>query len=72
VDHIGIGGDYDGVAVLPQDLGGVDGYPALFGELSRRGWSDGDLAKLGWQNALRVLRDTEVRPTASGTATPPL
>jgi membrane dipeptidase len=59
VDAVGLGGDFDGTPALPEGLGDVTGYPALFTELSSRGWSDADLDKLGWHNALRVLRDTE-------------
>ncbi|MFG2408865.1 dipeptidase [Streptomyces brevispora] len=56
IDHIGIGGDYDGTAFLPQGLEDVAGYPNLIAELLGRGWSAADLAKLTWQNAVRVLR----------------
>lgn len=59
VDHIGIGGDYDGTAFLPQGLESVAGYPNLIAELLGRGWSAADLAKLTWQNAVRVLRAAE-------------
>lgn len=59
VDHVGLGGDYDGVVALPDGLEGVDGYPLLIEELAGRGWSDADLGKLTWHNAVRVLRDTE-------------
>lgn len=59
VDHIGLGGDYDGVSFLPEGLGDVSGYPRLAAELLRRGWSEEDLAKLTWRNAVRVLRDAE-------------
>ncbi|MFG2567604.1 dipeptidase [Streptomyces sp. NPDC048567] len=59
VDHIGIGGDYDGTAFLPQGLESVAGYPNLIAELLRRNWSAADLAKLTWQNAVRVLRAAE-------------
>ncbi|GAA0434871.1 dipeptidase [Streptomyces luteireticuli] len=59
VDHIGIGGDFDGTAFTPADLADVAGYPNLIAELLRRGWSETDLAKLTWQNAVRVLRDAE-------------
>ncbi|GLF99275.1 dipeptidase [Streptomyces yaizuensis] len=59
VDHIGIGGDFDGTAFVPDGLDDVSGYPNLIAELLRRGWSDTDLAKLTWQNAVRVLRDAE-------------
>jgi membrane dipeptidase len=59
VDHVGIGSDYDGVDYLPDGMGGVDGYPLLFAELMRRGWSDADLQKLAGGNLLRVLRAVE-------------
>ncbi|MFD8691123.1 dipeptidase [Streptomyces sp. NPDC059651] len=59
VDHIGIGGDYDGTAFLPQGLEDVSGYPNLIAELLGRGWSAADLAKLTWKNAVRVLRAAE-------------
>jgi membrane dipeptidase len=59
VDHVGLGSDFDGVAALPDGLQGVDGYPALLAELAARGWSTGELAKLTWHNAVRVLRATE-------------
>ncbi|MFF7339646.1 dipeptidase [Streptomyces sp. NPDC008163] len=59
VDHIGIGGDYDGTAFLPQGLESVAGYPNLIAELLGRGWSAADLARLTWRNAVRVLRDAE-------------
>jgi membrane dipeptidase len=37
----------------------VDGYPNLLVELAERGWSDAELGKLTWHNAVRVVRDTE-------------
>ncbi|MFI2348229.1 dipeptidase [Streptomyces sp. NPDC019443] len=59
VDHIGIGGDFDGTAFTPAGLDDVAGYPNLIAELLRRGWSASDLAKLTWQNAVRTLRAAE-------------
>ncbi|MBT2459133.1 dipeptidase [Streptomyces sp. ISL-86] len=59
VDHIGIGGDYDGTAFTPAGLDDVSGYPNLIAELLTRGWSRADLAKLTWSNAVRALRDAE-------------
>ncbi|MGW2540480.1 dipeptidase [Kitasatospora sp. NPDC001574] len=59
IDHIGIGGDFDGTAFLPSGLDDVAGYPNLIAELLRRGWSETDLGKLAWHNAVRVLRDAE-------------
>jgi membrane dipeptidase len=59
IDHLGIGGDYDGTAFTPAGLEDVSGYPNLIAELLRRRWSEADIAKLTWQNAGRVLRDAE-------------
>ncbi|MDJ0341280.1 dipeptidase [Streptomyces sp. H10-C2] len=59
IDHLGIGGDFDGTAFTPSGLDDVSGYPNLIAELLGRGWSDADLAKLTWRNAVRVLRDAE-------------
>ena len=59
VDHIGIGGDFDGTAFTPSGLDDVAGYPNLIAELLDRRWSEAELAKLTWQNAVRVLRDAE-------------
>ncbi|MFC0052991.1 dipeptidase [Streptomyces actinomycinicus] len=59
IDHLGIGGDYDGTAFTPDGLNDVSGYPNLLAELLDRGWSRTDLAKLTWQNAVRVLGAAE-------------
>jgi membrane dipeptidase len=59
VDHIGIGGDYDGIATTVQEMPDVSGYPALFLELARRGYSQADLEKISSRNMLRVLRAAE-------------
>jgi len=58
-DHVGIGGDLDGIPDTPVGLTGVQDYPNLFAELIRRGWSDENLAKLAGGNILRVLRQAE-------------
>jgi membrane dipeptidase len=59
IDHLGIGGDFDGTAFVPAQLEDVAGYPHLIAELLARHWSEADLAKLTWHNAVRVLRDAE-------------
>ncbi|HET9812212.1 MAG TPA: dipeptidase [Sphingomicrobium sp.] len=60
-DHVGIGGDLDGLPYdeVPDGLGSVAGYPLLFAELIRRGWSDRNLAKLAGGNVLRAMRQAE-------------
>jgi membrane dipeptidase len=57
IDHVGLGGDYDGVEVLPTGLEDVTGYPALLAALAECGWSADDLARLTCRNVLRVMRD---------------
>jgi membrane dipeptidase len=59
VDHIGLGGDYDGTDIQPVGLDDVSGYPRLLAELAGRGWSEPDLEKLTGRNVLRVLSETE-------------
>jgi membrane dipeptidase len=59
VDHVGLGGDYDGVDWLPEGLDDVTGYPRLLAALRQRGWSDDDLAKLTCGNVLRTMRAVE-------------
>ncbi len=59
VDHLGIGGDYDGCAVLPRGLADVGTYPTLFASLLDRGWSERDCEKVAGRNVLRVLRSAE-------------
>jgi membrane dipeptidase len=56
IDHIGLGGDYDGCPQFPVGLPDVASYPSLFYALADRGWSDQDMAKLAGGNILRVLR----------------
>jgi membrane dipeptidase len=59
IDHVGLGGDYDGVDVLPEGLEDVTGYPRLLAALRGRGWSDDDLARLTSRNVLRTMRAAE-------------
>ncbi len=74
-DHVGLGGDFDGMDIGPSGLEDVSKYPDLFAELIRRGWSDVDLRKLAGQNVLRVMRQAEavskrlraVRPASTAT-----
>jgi membrane dipeptidase len=59
VDHVGVGSDFDGITEVVQGLEDVSTFPALFAELARRGWSDGDLRKLAGENFLRVFSRAE-------------
>lgn len=59
VDHVGIGGDFDGIDTWPDSLEDVSTYPRIFAELIRRGWSDKDLAKVAGGNLIRVMTQAE-------------
>jgi membrane dipeptidase len=71
VDHVGLGGDYDGNDAWPEGMEDVSSYPKLFAELIRRGWSDDDLAKLAQGNVLRVMAQAEAVARRLQAARPP-
>ncbi len=59
IDHVGLGSDFDGVALLPEGMEDVSRLPALTVELVRRGYPDGDVRKILGENVLRVLGRAE-------------
>ena len=59
VESIGIGGDFDGMPSGPVGFEDVRGYPLLFAELARRGYSQVELELIASRNALRVMRAAE-------------
>ena len=61
IDHIGLGGDYDGVDALPGGPGGRRrAIRGCWTPWPSEGWSEDDLAKLGWRNITRVLGEAEI------------
>ena len=64
VDHVGIGGDFDGIELTTQGMDDVSTYPALFVEMARRGYSQADLQKIASGNMMRVLRGAEAYAAA--------
>jgi len=59
IDHIGLGGDYDGMDSAPLGMEDVSGYPALFIKLAKRGYSQSDLEKIASRNIIRALKAAE-------------
>jgi membrane dipeptidase len=59
IDHVGIGGDYDGIDKTPEQLDDVSGYPYVTQALLDRGYSPDDIHKIMGQNLLRALRHVE-------------
>jgi membrane dipeptidase len=59
IDHVGLGGDFDGIEEVVLGLEDTSKYPGLIVELLRRGYSDDEVKKITSQNILRVLRGAE-------------
>jgi membrane dipeptidase len=59
IDHVGLGGDFDGIDRTPVGMEDVTKYPALTQELVNRGYTREQLHKLLGGNILRVLRAAE-------------
>jgi len=59
IDHVGFGGDFDGITAVVAGLEDVSCYPQLVAELLRRGYSDDDIRKITNRNILRVMREVE-------------
>jgi len=59
IDHIGIGGDMDGITSKVIGLEDVSKYPDLFAELLRRGYTDDELKKIAGGNIIRALQQAE-------------
>lgn len=59
VDHVGLGGDFDGVDALPDGISGVDAYPRILAALMANGWTEADIRKLAGENVLRTMRAVE-------------
>jgi membrane dipeptidase len=70
IDHIGLGGDFDGIDSVVEGLEDVSKYPDLTAELLRRGYGDEDIRKILGTNILRVMRKAE-SVAASMRAMPP-
>ena len=62
IDHIGIGSDFDGVGdTLPTGLKDVSQYPNLIYALLKRGYTEGDIAKVLYQNVWRVWSKVQAK-----------
>jgi len=59
IDHVGIGSDFDGVSMLPEQLKDVSAYPLITQELLNRGYTPTDIRKIMGENLLRALRGAE-------------
>ncbi len=59
IDHVGLGSDFDGIPVLPEQLEDVSCYPVITQELLNRGYNAEQIKKVLGGNLLRVFRRAE-------------
>ena len=59
VDYVGIGSDFDGIVVPPQQLDDVTSYPLITKALIKKGYTQNDINKILGGNLLRVLKANE-------------
>ena len=57
IDHVALGSDFDGTSIS-NEMRDVAGLPKLLDVIRARGYSDAELAKITYQNWLRVLDAT--------------
>ena len=55
VEHVGLGSDFDGIAVTPSGMENISCFHKILEELDRRGYSDNDIEKIAGGNFLRLL-----------------
>ncbi len=59
VDYAGLGSDFDGINLTPQQLDDVTSYPLITNALAERGYNNKDITKILGGNLLRVLKANE-------------
>ena len=59
IEHVGIGSDYDGVSMLPEQLDDVSTYPVITQEMLNRGYTAAQIHQVMSGNLLRVMRQAE-------------
>jgi membrane dipeptidase len=55
IDHVGLGGDFDGISITPKVLTDVTKYPMITKELVKRGYFKEDIYKILGGNFIRVF-----------------
>jgi membrane dipeptidase len=59
IDHVGLGSDFDGVPVLPQEIDSAADLPKITQALLDRGYKADDIKKILGGNLLRVFGEVE-------------
>ena len=61
VDYVGLGSDFDGITITPQQLNDVTDFPLITKALLDKGYSNNDIYKILGGNILRVLKANELK-----------
>ena len=59
IDHVGIGSDFDGFALLPAEIASAADLPKITAALLQRGYTEDQMKKLLGGNLLRVFADVQ-------------
>jgi membrane dipeptidase len=59
IDYVGLGSDFDGITITPQQLNDVTDFPLITKALLEKGYSSNDIDKILGGNILRVLKANE-------------
>ena len=59
IDHVGLGSDFDGFALLPAGLESAADLPKITAALMERGYTESQMKKLLGGNLLRVFADVQ-------------
>jgi membrane dipeptidase len=70
IDHVGLGGDFDGVDACRTASPGWTPIPGILAALMANGWTEADIRKLAGENVLRVMRAVEAVARAKANEPP--
>lgn len=57
IDHVGLGSDFDGIAITPKGMEDISEFRKLFDVMRARGYSEEDIEKVAGLNFMRVFQD---------------
>lgn len=61
IDYVGIGSDFDGITITPQQLNDATNFPLITKALLDRDYNNNDIDKILGGNILRVLKANELK-----------
>ena len=57
IDHVGLGGDFDGTSYTPYEMMDITSYPQITSGLLKRGYKKKEITKILGGNFIRVFRE---------------